>query len=60
MTPTTYLTQSEASDFLRISPRTLERWRVSAGTGPRFRRFGRRVVYSSADLENLGPIAAAL
>ena len=46
-----FLKQSEAADFLRISERTLERWRVE-GTGPRFRRFGRRVVYAKSDLES--------
>ena len=50
MTDTIYFTQGEAADFLRISERTLERWRVE-GNGPRFRRFGRRVVYSKSDLE---------
>ena len=51
MATTTYLTQSESADFLRISERTLERWRVE-GAGPQFRRFGRRVVYSKGDLES--------
>lgn len=46
-----YVTQSEAADFLRISERTLERWRVE-GNGPRFRRFGRRIVYAQSDLES--------
>jgi excisionase family DNA binding protein len=45
-----YLTQSEAAIHLRLSERTLERWRVEGG-GPTFRRFGRRVVYSKVDLE---------
>jgi hypothetical protein len=47
---TNYLLQSEAADLLRISERTLERWRVE-GRGPRFRRFGRRVVYAQGDLD---------
>ena len=51
MNQTTYLTQAESADFLRLSERTLERWRVE-GNGPRFRRFGRRVVYAKSDLEN--------
>ena len=50
MAETPYFTQSEAADFLRISERTLERWRVE-GNGPRFRRFGRRIVYAQGDLE---------
>ena len=44
-----YLTQPEVAEFLRVSERSLERWRVE-GSGPRFRRFGRRVVYAQHDL----------
>ena len=44
-----YLTNSEAAEFLKLSPRTLEKLRV-LGTGPSFRKFGRRVVYDMADL----------
>lgn len=51
MNQATYLNQAEAAGLLRISERTLERWRVE-GVGPRFRRFGRRVIYSKLDLEN--------
>ncbi|MBN8761713.1 MAG: DNA-binding protein [Thiobacillus sp. 65-69] len=45
-----YLTNSEAAEFLRLSPRTLEKQRVIGG-GPRFRKFGRRVMYAISDLE---------
>ena len=45
-----YLTNNEAAEFLRLSPRTLEKQRVIGG-GPRFRKFGRRVMYAVADLE---------
>ena len=45
-----YLTNDEAADFLRLSPRTLEKQRVIGG-GPRFRKFGRRVMYAISDLE---------
>lgn len=45
-----YLTNDEAADFLNLSPRTLEKQRVVGG-GPRFRKFGRRVVYAVDDLE---------
>lgn len=45
-----YLTNDEAAAFLRLSPRTLEKQRVIGG-GPRFRKFGRRVVYAIEDLE---------
>ncbi len=46
-----YLTQSEAAELLRISPRTLERMRLD-GSGPQFRKFGRRVAYSTEDIRN--------
>ena len=45
-----YLSNEEAADFLRLSPRTLEKQRVIGG-GPRFRKFGRRVMYALMDLE---------
>ena len=48
--PARYLTNNEAAEFLRLSPRTLEKQRVIGG-GPRFRKFGRRVMYAVVDLE---------
>jgi hypothetical protein len=45
-----YLTNDEAAAFLRLSPRTLEKHRVIGG-GPRFRKFGRRVMYAVSDLD---------
>lgn len=45
-----YLTEREAADFLRLSPRTLEKHR-NVGTGPRFRKFGRIVRYTLPDLK---------
>lgn len=45
-----YFTNSEAAEYLRLSPRTLEKLRVIGG-GPRFRKFGRRVRYALGDLE---------
>ena len=45
-----YLSKREAAARLRLSPRTLERYRVS-GKGPVFHRFGSRVRYLPADLE---------
>ena len=42
---------TKAASFLRLSPRTLEKQRVIGG-GPRFRKFGRRVVYAMDDLED--------
>lgn len=47
--PVCYLTNNEAAAVLRLSPRTLEKRRVIGG-GPRFRKFGRRVMYAIADL----------
>lgn len=44
-----FLTTDEAGAFLRLSPRTLEKQRVLGG-GPRFRKFGARVVYAATDL----------
>ena len=44
-----FLTTDEAAVFLRLSPRTLEKQRVLGG-GPRFRKFGARVVYARTDL----------
>jgi hypothetical protein len=48
--PARYLTNDEAADHLRLSPRTMEKRRV-IGDGPRFRKFGRRVMYAVADLD---------
>lgn len=49
--PQRYLTNDEAADYLRLSPRTLEKQRVIGG-GPKFRKFGRRVMYAMADLDS--------
>jgi predicted site-specific integrase-resolvase len=46
----TLLTQREAALVLRLSERTLERWRV-AGIGPRFVRLNRRIRYRQQDLD---------
>lgn len=46
-----FLTNAEAAAFLRLSPRTLEKQRIIGG-GPRFHKFGRRVLYSIRDLES--------
>jgi hypothetical protein len=44
------LTQREAASALRLSERTLERWRVT-GDGPKFVKAGRRVLYSPTALD---------
>lgn len=52
--PECLLVTEEAAQFLRLSPRTLERLRVQ-GTGPRFRKAGSgvraRVLYERSDLQ---------
>ena len=45
-----YLTTRQAADWLGLSARTLDRYRVS-GEGPVFHRFGGRVRYLRADLD---------
>ena len=41
---------SRAADYLGLSPRTLDGYRVS-GDGPAFHRFGNRERYRRADLD---------
>jgi hypothetical protein len=45
-----FLDTAQAAEFLKISPRTLEKQRVVGG-GPRFRKFGSRVLYALSDLQ---------
>ena len=45
-----FLTNNEAASFLRLSPRTLEKHRT-LNSGPRYCKFGRRVLYALHDLE---------
>ena len=47
---TRLLTTEEAAERLCLSARTLERYRAS-GEGPKFRKIGRWVRYTVADLE---------
>ncbi len=44
------LTQQGLSELIGVAPRTLERWRVE-GSGPRFCRAGRKILYPSEDVE---------
>ncbi len=44
------MTTAEASEFLRVSSASLERWRTNGG-GPPFIKVGHRVCYDRADLE---------
>jgi hypothetical protein len=48
--PDKYLDNRQAAQYLKLSPRTLDRLRLT-GEGPRFRKFGRRVIYAIEDLE---------
>jgi hypothetical protein len=48
--PERFLDNEQAAHYLKLSPRTLDRQRLT-GEGPRFRKFGRRVVYAIEDLE---------
>ena len=45
-----YMGTRELADFLGLSPRTLDRYRVT-GAGPKFHKFGNRVRYARADIE---------
>jgi excisionase family DNA binding protein len=49
--PDRLLTQDEAASYLRVSPRTLQRWRTEVGIGPPWHRAGRRVLYKQRDLD---------
>ena len=49
--PTEYMGTREAAAFLGLSPRTLDRYRVT-GQGPAFHKFGTRVRYARTDLED--------
>jgi hypothetical protein len=46
-----FLTNADAARFLNLSPRTLEKLRVTGG-GPRFRKLRRRVLYAVSDLRS--------
>lgn len=46
-----YLTNEEAAAYLKLSPHTLNKRRVTGG-GPRFHKLGSRVVYAIDDLES--------
>lgn len=50
MTDNFHDTKTAAEKLGKLSPRTLEKWRLT-GRGPAFRKFGKRVVYSERDLE---------
>ena len=45
-----YLNTEEAASYVRLSPSTLARMRVT-GEGPRYSKAGRRVIYDPRDLD---------
>lgn len=49
MDDSVFLNQTATAKILSVSERSLERWRLE-GTGPAYRKFGRRVLYAHADL----------
>ena len=49
--PRVLLTTHEAAAYLRLSPRTLERYRVT-GEGPAYVKLGRRVFYERKALDD--------
>ena len=49
--PRVLLTTDEAAAYLRLSPRTLERYRVT-GEGPAYVKLGRRVFYEEQALDD--------
>ncbi len=50
MTKPNLLTNSEAADFLRVSPGTLENWRTFKRYGVPYTRVGARIYYDANDL----------
>jgi hypothetical protein len=45
-----YMTSLQAAKHLKMSPKTLEKYRAVGG-GPVFRKHGRRVIYRISDLD---------
>ncbi len=50
--PSDLLTTEEAAAVLRLSPRTLRRWRDDGDEGPAYARLGRRILYRRRDLDD--------
>ena len=47
-----YYTEREAAELLKLSCRTLQRWRQEGVQGLPFRRFGGLVRYARSDIES--------
>ena len=45
------LNTDQAAEYMRISPRTLQDWRLS-GNGPRFHKLGRLVRYGISEIDS--------
>jgi excisionase family DNA binding protein len=46
------LTVAEAASLLKLSPRTLDKWRLQPGVGPAFVRVGSAIRYRGSDLKD--------
>ncbi len=53
-----FLTTDQAAEYLHMSPKTLEKYRVVGG-GPVYRKHGRKVLYRLADLDAWSEARAA-
>lgn len=51
MSNSPFLTEDDAAEWLNISVRTLQRMRAE-GSGPKFTKMGRRVLYNRAHVES--------
>jgi excisionase family DNA binding protein len=49
--PDTFLTEAETAKLLKLSQRTLQRWRLEGSQGLPFRRFGGLIRYARSDIE---------
>ena len=45
-----FLSTITLAEYLCVSPRTIERWRVE-GNGPRYMKAGHRVLYNADDVD---------
>ena len=44
-----YFNTKEVAKYMKISPRTIERWRTE-GQGPEYHKVGRKVIYNVSDI----------
>lgn len=56
-----YMTEQEAADYLKMSPKTLQKWRHQ-GNSPAYSKLGRCIRYLESDLDEyassrkIGPV----